>query len=174
MALRPGWPEDAPALARAIGHEDVVKKLSRVPWPYTEADADWFLGTAWQDGGPRFVITERAKQDQPIGVIGIHHDGEVPELGYWLTPAAWGRGYATEAGHAVVSLAQHGLKLPRLKSGWLVGNAASGRVLSKLGFVATGRIVRQHSLAFGREVEVVEMTLSFDADEPAAPMPLAA
>ena len=31
LTLRPGWPEDAAAIAQAIGHEEVVTKLSRVP-----------------------------------------------------------------------------------------------------------------------------------------------
>ena len=173
LALRPGWPEDAPALAHAIGHEEVVTKLSRAPWPYRESDAAGFLATAWQDDGPRFVITERAHQDRPIGVIGVNFDGQVPELGYWLTPAMWGRGYATEAGRAVVSLARDGLRLSRLTSGWFVGNPVSGRVLGKLGFRPTGRTLRQPSLALGREVEVVEMMLDL-ATEEAGPVSMAA
>ncbi len=34
LLLRPGWLEDAPALARAIGEEAVVRNLARAPWPY--------------------------------------------------------------------------------------------------------------------------------------------
>ena len=34
LTLRPGWPEDAPDIARAIGHEEVVRMLAKVPWPY--------------------------------------------------------------------------------------------------------------------------------------------
>lgn len=174
LTLRPGWPEDAPALARAIAHKAVVTKLSRVPWPYGQGDAEAFLATAWVDAAPRFVITERARDDRPIGCIGIHDDGGTPELGYWLTPDAWGRGYATEAGRAVVALARDGLRLPRLRAGWLVGNPASGRVLEKLGFTATGRIVPLHSRALGRDVDTVEMVLDLDADAPASRMPIAA
>ena len=33
LTLRPGWPEDAPALTQAIGHEAVIAKLTRAPWP---------------------------------------------------------------------------------------------------------------------------------------------
>src|SRR5436309_13021247 len=43
LTLRPGWPEDAPAVARAIGHEAVVRMLSKVPWPYRLRDAEDFL-----------------------------------------------------------------------------------------------------------------------------------
>ena len=39
LTLRPGWPEDAPAVARAIGHEEVVRMLAKAPWPYRLADA---------------------------------------------------------------------------------------------------------------------------------------
>ena len=35
LMLRPGWIEDAPELARAIGHHEVVRNLGRAPWPYT-------------------------------------------------------------------------------------------------------------------------------------------
>ena len=33
LLLRPGWPEDAPALAAAIGEERIVRKLATAPWP---------------------------------------------------------------------------------------------------------------------------------------------
>ena len=39
LTLRPGWPEDAPALSQAIGHECVATRLARVPWPYALGDA---------------------------------------------------------------------------------------------------------------------------------------
>ena len=174
LTLRPGWPEDAPELARAIAHKSVITRLSRVPWPYGQGDAEAFLASAWTDAAPRFVITERASDDRPIGCIGIHDGDGVPELGYWLTPEVWGRGYATEAGRAVVALARDSLRLKRLRASWLVGNPASGRVLRKLGFTETGRIVPQPSRALGRDVDTVEMALDLDADEPPARMPIAA
>lgn len=167
LTLRPGWPEDAPALAAAIAHESVVTRLSRVPWPYTHADAQQFLGLAWQTPGPRFLIVDPANGDQPIGCIGIHDEFAVPEFGYWLTPNAWGRGYATEAGHAVLAIARDGLRLPKLRATWFVGNTASGRVLAKLGFRPTSRIVKQFSIALGCDVDAVETELIW-ADLPNA------
>ena len=142
--------------------------------PHHARDAEAFLASAWTDAAPRFVITERARDDRPIGCIGIHDGDGVPELGYWLTPEVWGRGYATEAGRAVVALARDSLRLKRLRASWLVGNPASGRVLRKLGFTETGRIVPQPSRALGRDVDTVEMALDLDADEPPARMPIAA
>ena len=172
LLLRPGWPEDAPALARAIGHEEVATRLARVPWPYTEQDARGFLAERWTSPGPVFLVAER-DGGRLVGGVGIHDGDAAPEFGYWLTPAAWGRGYATEAGRAVVAVARDALRLPRLRATWFTGNPASGRVLSKLGFRPTGRVVPVASLALRREVDAVECEL--DLDEPrTGQLPLAA
>jgi [ribosomal protein S5]-alanine N-acetyltransferase len=65
---------------------------------------------------------------------------EVPvhEFGYHLCAAHWGRGYATEAGAAVVRHAFTALDLPALGAGHHPENDASRRVLLKLGFRHTG------------------------------------
>lgn len=175
LTLRPGWPEDAPELARAIGHEAVATRLARVPWPYREDDARWFLSQPRGPHDPVFVIAKRGAEPRLVGGIGIHAGEGAPELGYWLTPDAWGRGYATEAARAVVAIARDALRLPRLRSSYFVGNEASGRVLRKLGFRPTGRTIHLPCRALGREVDAVEMALELgDSRTEPGPMPLAA
>lgn len=173
LTLRPGWPEDAPELARAIGHADVVTKLARVPWPYGHQDARSFLSQSHPGDQPAFVITTRGGEPRLIGGIGLHRDGCAHELGYWFTPDAWGRGYATEAGGAVVAIARDGLRLPRLTARYMVDNPQSGRVLAKLGFRPTGRVVPLPCRALGREVDAVETVLDWKGAR-TGPMPLAA
>ncbi|WP_375427763.1 GNAT family N-acetyltransferase [uncultured Sphingomonas sp.] len=171
LMLRPGWPEDAPELARAIGHEDVVSRLARVPWPYAEADARWFLSQPRGAEEPVFLIMERGPEPRLVGGIDIHSGETQHELGYWLTPSAWGRGYATEAGLALIELARDALRLPRLRATAFIGNKGSARVLAKLGFRDTGRIVPRASLALGREVDAVECELDLtDARTRATPL----
>ncbi len=177
LTLRPGWPEDAPALAQAIAHEAVVPKLSRVPWPYTVDDAAAFLALPRGSHEPRFVI-EAMDGDVPrlIGCIGIGFDFEqFPHIGYWLTPEAWGRGYATEAGEAVIAMARHALGLRKLSAAHFVDNPASGRVLAKLGFRPTGRIEPRPSRARGgcTPAAVFELDLAPDVHRAEA-MPIAA
>jgi RimJ/RimL family protein N-acetyltransferase len=146
LTLRPGWPEDAPAVARAIGHEHVVRMLARAPWPYRLADAQDFLARPRGASEAFFLIlSHEGDYPRPIGGIGLAPDEEGHELGYWLAPEAWGRGYATEAGRAVVSIARHALGLKRLHGGHFTDNPASGRVLQKLGFRATGKIRGRYS-----------------------------
>lgn len=167
LTLRPGWPEDAPALTRAIGHAQVADKLARVPWPYGLGDAEAFLSRPRPIDAPGFLMFE-SPTDAPrlVGGIGLQ-PGETPgqyDLGYWVTPDAWGRGYATEAGRQVIEIARHALGLKRLTAFHFADNPASGRVLEKLGFRPTGRVEPRPSLARGGLAPSVMMDLDLDVE----------
>lgn len=162
LTLRPGWIEDAPELARAIGQEAVVRNLSTAPWPYALGDAESFLASRRDDRDDVFMLIwqHRGGTVHLVGGIGLHDRGtEGHELGYWLVPEAWGRGYATEAGRGVVRMARESLRLKRLISGHFLDNPASGRVLRKLGFRPSGQELRP-SLARGIEVPTATFELS--------------
>jgi RimJ/RimL family protein N-acetyltransferase len=147
LLLRPGWAEDAPALASAIGEEAIVRNLASAPWPYELDHARAFLETERRPDEAAFLIFRRTHgAPQLIGTVGLGRrpDGEA-ELGYWISRPHWGLGFATEAARAVVDLAREGLRLPRLVAGHFLDNPASGRVLEKLGFRPTGTVVARYS-----------------------------
>ncbi len=73
-----------------------------------------------------------------VGGIGLEQRDAGVELGYWIARAYWGLGFATEAGRAIVDIADKALRLPRLVAGHFADNPASARVLRKLGFEPTG------------------------------------
>jgi RimJ/RimL family protein N-acetyltransferase len=160
LFLRPGWPEDWEELLGRIADEMVVRNLAKAPWPYTADDARWFASQAQDERLPHFFVTlpTASGPAQLVGCIGLgEHEGAV-ELGYWFARDYWGRGYATEAARAVLSLARtlgHG----KLVAGHFVDNPASGRVLRKVGFRPTGKLRQRFSLARGHEVESVEHDL---------------
>jgi RimJ/RimL family protein N-acetyltransferase len=168
LLLRPGWAEDAPALAEAIAHEAVAFKLAKLPWPYTVDDAAWFLGQDRKESDANFLIFARTMGvPRLVGGIGLHDlDGET-EIGYWIAPSFWGLGFATEAGRAVMNIARHSLKLKRLVSGHFTDNPASGHVLRKLGFKPTGRVELRLCLARGEQVPcaLYEQDLGDDVQE---------
>lgn len=176
LTLRPGWPEDAPELVRAIAHETVVTKLSRAPWPYTLGDAlDFLKRPAGTSEKAMLICAHHPDAVRLIGGIGIHLDEEGNhELGYWLTPGAWGRGYATEAGRAVIANARHTLRLRKLTAGHFVDNPASARVLRKLGFRPTGKVAPSFCRARGEMVPTVKLELDLtgadSCDDPARGM----
>ncbi len=162
LTLRPAWREDAGELSRAIGHEAVIRNLSKVPWPYALGDAEAFVARQTAGKGAFFLICEHVGGAAPIvGGIGVHPTEQGGhELGYWLTPSAWGRGIATEAGRAVLRTARETMRLRRLDSGHFIDNPASGRVLRKLGFRPTGRVESRFSQ--GRGIEVPCATFELD------------
>ncbi len=69
-------------------------------------------------------------------------------LGYWLSSAASGRGYATRAVELAVTWAGGGLGLHRLEANTLVDNAASQAVLRANGFRSWG-IAHEHFYVAG-------------------------
>ena len=153
LLLRPGFPEDAPALATAIGDELVVRNLARVPWPYGLAEAQAFLALPGDPRLPSCLITERAgSAPRLIGGCGLHRrESGAVELGYWIAREHWGRGIATEAGRALVEIAR-ALRLPSLEASHYLDNPASGRVLEKLGFEPTGIVAPRACCARGEDV----------------------
>jgi RimJ/RimL family protein N-acetyltransferase len=145
LFLRPPWPEDAPELTRAIGQEAVVRMLARVPWPYREEHARTWIDSPRDPYLPNLLPDERGCI---VGCVGLHEDGGQIEVGYWIAPTHWGRGYATEALSGLLALARLAGHR-RIVSRHAADNPASGRVLKKTGFRPTGRARPFRSL--GRE-----------------------
>ncbi|KAH0498161.1 hypothetical protein TgHK011_005431 [Trichoderma gracile] len=86
------------------------------------------------------------QQQQPpllIGGAGLEQKGDVYyrtwELGYWFTPSAWGKGYATELVGALVPWAfATWPRLNRIEAMAYDRNEASKAVLKKCGFTLEG------------------------------------
>ena len=153
LLLRPGWREDAPALAAAIGNEAIVRNLANAPWPYGKEDAESFLTRMEEGGLPNFLIFARTLgAPRLVGGCGvIRQESGALELGYWIARPYWGLGFATEAGKAVVHTAR-AMNLPQLRAKHALDNPASGNVLRKIGFRPTGHVGFYHSRGRGADV----------------------
>jgi RimJ/RimL family protein N-acetyltransferase len=79
------------------------------------------------------------------GLFPLGGQGPDVELGYTLARAAWGKGYATELGRALVDHAFGVLGVPRVVAQVEPENAASRHVLEKLGMTE-----RELRTAYGR------------------------
>lgn len=141
LFLRPGWPEDWAELHTLIDDEAVVRNLARAPWPYTPDHARAFAGLPQAPRHPHFLVTLPGESGAKlVGCVGLREgeDGETA-LGYWIARRHWGCGYATEAARAVLPLARM-LGHRRIIAWHFADNPASGHVLRKAGFRATGEI----------------------------------
>lgn len=152
LLLRPCWPEDAAELYQAIADEGIVRNLARAPWPYTKADADRFAALEHSETYPTFLLMQRTDgAPRLVGACGLGEQDGDAELGYWIARPYWGLGYASEATRAVLAIART-IGHQHLVAGHFADNPASGHVLRKLGFRATGQTEMRYSLGRGRQV----------------------
>ena len=154
LLLCPHEPWDGDALVRGLNNFNVSQWTARVPFPYGPADAQSFLGLCRETKADvlRLAITREAAL---IGGIGVE-DGEI---GYWLAETQWGKGFATEAAHAVTDHAFEVLGLERMVARYRLGNEASRRILLGLGFTELGE-ADGFSKATGSATRVMTLELT--------------
>ena len=144
LVLRPVTEADAPALFDVFSDAEVMRYWSRPPMTsmdqarafVTEIQAHWHARSLFQWG-----ITERSG-GALIGTCTLYRWDRTharAEIGYALRRDRWGRGLATEAVRAVLDFAFERMRLHRVGADTDPRNAASGRVLERLGFEREGR-----------------------------------
>jgi RimJ/RimL family protein N-acetyltransferase len=91
--------------------------------------------------GTRFpyVLSERGSPETPIGMLEARLHPFKIDLGYVLTPSAWGRGYMPEAISALTTLALECKDIFRVQAFCDTENLPSRRALEKAGFSREGR-----------------------------------
>ena len=130
-----------PDVMRFVGH-GAHRSLAET------ANALRIYGDVLAQRGYSFLAVTERESGAVIGDGGLHPMGGVGpdvELGYTLARSVWGRGYATELGRALVAYAFTTLRVPRVVAQVEPANAASRRVLEKLGMTE-----RQVRTAYGR------------------------
>jgi ribosomal-protein-alanine N-acetyltransferase len=114
----------------------------------TEADVRAFVGQFldWQVEAPRLkfqLAITRVEAGRLIGNSGVRlarAGVREAELGYELSPAYWGQGYATEAARAMMGFGFETLGLHRICAYTVAENVASQRVMERLGMRREGRL----------------------------------
>lgn len=163
LVLRKIEARDRARLVQLANNWRVAKNLGTMPYPYTPAAADEWIGKQaelW--AGAKSKPLAITLDGELIGGVGVgtrpDRKDEEWELGYWLGEPYWNRGYASEAASAVRDYAFEVVGLPQIIAGHYADNHASGRVLTKLGFRYTCELPR-YSLARGANVRCLEMAL---------------
>ncbi|MCT7376406.1 GNAT family N-acetyltransferase [Chelativorans salis] len=140
LVLRPPHDDDIPELAELANNRRVAEMLSRMPYPYDEADARAFVrGSRSRERSGCHYAVALADSGAFIGCAGLDTRQFGLELGYWFGEPYWGRGYATEVAHALVDLAFRATDVDRLHISCRVINSASRRVIHKCGFQYIGQ-----------------------------------
>ncbi len=161
LTLRPPTPEDAKAQFAAV--DDEVRRW--MPWSvgYTEEKAvEWCTREAFRDPAHEVnLVIEPDDTGRFAGVIGLSRADwgvGVAEAGYWIGPAARGRGYVAEA---LRTLAAHafGTGLHRLEILAAPANTGSQRVAEKTGFVREAVLRQARPAPGGGRSDMVLLSL---------------
>ncbi|MGP3776173.1 GNAT family N-acetyltransferase [Streptomyces sp. SDT5-1] len=145
LRLRAFEDADASALYALQSDAHVLRYWDSPPWT-DPARADQFLANCRrmeQEGTGARLAAERVSDGEFIGWCTLNSwnpDFRSASLGYCFAESAWGHGYATEAARALLGWAFDTLGLNRVQAEADTRNAASARVLEKLGFVREGTL----------------------------------
>jgi RimJ/RimL family protein N-acetyltransferase len=108
LVLRPWTAADAPAALAVFGDESVTRWLSPAMDRVPSVDEMSAVISSWRESPPpapagRWAISA-ASDGRLLGgvaLLPLPPEKTDLEIGWQLDPAAWGQGYAAEAGHAV-------------------------------------------------------------------------
>jgi RimJ/RimL family protein N-acetyltransferase len=154
VLIRRLTPEDAPAFAR--GFED-DPTLGVMVGTETDPTVEEVERQASESGPVPALAIADAASGEFLGGIGLYRVDQRHlrgEVGFWLTPAARGRGVASRATRLITSWAFGGLGLDRVELTTTPDNAATRALALKLGFREEGTM-RQRNLERGRRVDVM-------------------
>lgn len=141
---------DAPVFAEYRSDPEVARYQSWTPpLPLDEATAqveDFAAGDPNAPGWFQYAIALRSADAPLIGDIGVnlHENLMLAEIGFTLSARYQGRGYATEAVRALIARLFTEMRLLRLAAECDARNAASARLLERVGFRREG-LRRQHT-----------------------------
>jgi RimJ/RimL family protein N-acetyltransferase len=148
LRLRPFDEGDVPAILDLYGREDVMRFLYEAPADAAAAAnmvKSKMTRTVVDEtgGGLAFAVSERDGGgfvgDAVIWITSVEHRGA--ELGFVIHPDHQGRGYATEIGRELLRIGFEELGAHRVIGRTEARNAASARVLEKLGMRREAHLV---------------------------------
>lgn len=167
LQLRPLELADAPVFHRLINDWEICRRLPDAPFPYpAQLAADW-IAAALHDRetkrAEQFALVEAATGGL-IGVAGLRlgKGQKTAELGYWLGRAFWGQGFALEAARRLVEWAFAAHPLAQMTATVAADNDVSIALLHRLGFIQSGKGVKEFSCRPGQKLPVKHFALARD------------
>ena len=156
LLLRPFRLEDVDDVFGYAVDPEWGRYLSSPPMPYLRKHAEEFLERQTQtprDEPPTWAIVLEGKVVGGVG-IGIKAEHATGELAYSLAKRHWGKGLVPEAARAVMEWGFRERELAKVWAHADARNAASQRVMQKLGMTYEGTL-RRHLRIRGEQVDDV-------------------
>jgi ribosomal-protein-alanine N-acetyltransferase len=146
--------EDAPAFVQAFADDPA---LGVMVGSETDPTVPEIEAQAGNEGLGALAIADPENGGEFLGGIGLYRVDERHrrgEVGFWLTPAARGRGVAARAVRLLTGWAFDALGFDRMELTTTPDNVATRSLALKLGFAEEGTM-RSRNLERGRRVDVM-------------------
>ncbi len=165
LVLRSITAADIGHIHRGLSHPDVIRyyAVSFLTLEATQEQMDWYAGLE-RDGTGKWWAIRSAVDDVFFGTIGLNNIVQTHrrgDLGFWLLPEHWRKGYIAEALPLVIGHGFRVLGLHRIMAEVETKNSASANVLRRAGFVHEGTL-RECELKNGRYLSLDVFSLLND------------
>lgn len=135
--------ENRDALKNLCNAVDRSYLSDRLPDPYTDASADWWINMVTENEEKAGLWRLIEVDGEIVGNISVEKGEGMSRrdanIGYILLTPYWGKGIMTWAAAEICRLAFEKLDIVRITGVYYEPNRASGRVLEKVGFQPEGK-----------------------------------
>ena len=135
ITLRNFIESDTKQLIAILNDKDVTQYLStKIPSPYTEEDALWWINEGSQGELVKAIIFNNTLIGCVSVLAGEFEFNRTGELGYWLAKEYWQQGITTKATSMLLDTVFTKTNITRVFAYVCEDNLASMKLLQKLGF----------------------------------------
>ena len=135
---------DKSILAKLCNEIDRKYLSNRIPYPYTEENAIWWLNMVKKQEGKEGTFRAIIVDGKYVGSISVEKKKDISiydsEIGYMISTKYWNRGIATKAVEQICQEAFALLDVTRITGNVYHPNIASQKVLLKNNFVLEGKM----------------------------------
>ena len=166
ILLRPWQESDAEALYKYASDPVVGERAGWSPHKSVEESLD-IIRTVFNTPTTWAIVLKET--NEAIGAMGYMPDCPLslparecePLVGYWIGKPYWNKGICTEALRLMLDRIRKETDYTSLISSHFIDNPASGRVMEKCGFIATGETAIDGTLYSGkkRTMQVLRLEL---------------
>ena len=162
LLLKPVVSEDQQFIFEGLSHPDVIRHFGvhYESFEATKRQMDWYAKAYAEDTGGPWKIIEKTSGEK-LGVVAYYfhkHEHRKAEVGFWLFPQHWNKGFVSEALQAVIDYCRYEKDIHRLEAFVEEENKASSKVLEKAGFLCEGKM-RDCEIKNGRFISLLVYAL---------------
>lgn len=158
LLLKQVQPEDQGFVFEGLSHPDVIRHygVSYSSFDAAKAQMDWYneifangTGLSW-----KLVDTQTSQSIGDISVYLYKPEHNKAEVGFWLLPHFWNKGFALEALQKIIDYWENEKGLHRMEAFVEEENTASTKLLEKAGFICEGKM-RDCEIKNGRYINLL-------------------